>query len=52
VGWGHAAGRCVGLGYLRGEAALVSHQGTPIELDLFGEPVAARAWDRWNPSSA
>ena len=51
AGWGHAAGRCVGLGYLRGDAAQVIHRGTPVQLDLFGEPVAARAWDRWTPLS-
>ena len=47
AGWGFHAGRCVGLGYLRGDAAQAAHAGTPIDVDLWGEPVAATAWDAW-----
>ncbi len=47
VGWSPKAGACVGLGYLRGPAALATHLGTPVQIDLWGAPVAARAWDRW-----
>jgi 4-methylaminobutanoate oxidase (formaldehyde-forming) len=47
VGWGWAAGRCVALGYVRGAAAAVSHAGTPVTVDLWGQAVGARAWDRW-----
>jgi 4-methylaminobutanoate oxidase (formaldehyde-forming) len=47
AGWGFKAGRCIGLGYARGDAALRQHQGTPVVVDLWGEPVAATAWDRW-----
>jgi glycine cleavage system aminomethyltransferase T/glycine/D-amino acid oxidase-like deaminating enzyme len=47
VGWSLKAGACVGLGYVRGAAAQVVHQGTPVQVDLWGEPVAARAFDRW-----
>jgi 4-methylaminobutanoate oxidase (formaldehyde-forming) len=52
VGWSLKAGACVGLGYLRGAAALASHAGTSVSIDLWGEAVAARAWDRWPPSPA
>jgi glycine cleavage system aminomethyltransferase T len=45
VGWSPAAGACVGLGYVRGAAALKVHAGTPVLIDLWGEPVAATAWD-------
>jgi len=47
VGWSLKAGACVGLGYVRGAAAQVVHQGTPVQVDLWGQPVAARAYDRW-----
>jgi 4-methylaminobutanoate oxidase (formaldehyde-forming) len=45
AGWSPAAGRCVALGYLRGEAANRPHAGTPVVIDLFGERVGATAWD-------
>ena len=51
VGWSPKAGACVGLGYVRGDAAQAVHEGTPALIDLWGEPVAATAWDRWTPSS-
>ena len=47
-GWGWAAGRCVALGYVRGDAAAVAHAGTPVTVDLWGQAVGARAWDRWS----
>ena len=47
VGWSLKAGACVGLGYVRGAAAQAVHQGTPVQVDLWGQPVAARAFDRW-----
>ena len=52
AGWGFAAGRCVGLGYLRGELAHAVHEGTPLAVDLWGEAVAASAWDAWPPRKA
>ncbi|MCB2019187.1 MAG: GcvT family protein [Burkholderiaceae bacterium] len=52
AGWGYGAGRCVGLAYLRGAAANRVHAGTPISIDLWGEPVAATAWDVWPPKKA
>jgi glycine cleavage system aminomethyltransferase T len=48
AGWGWAAGRCVALGYVRGDAAAVVHARTPVSVDLWGEAVGARAWDRWS----
>ncbi|MFO1217276.1 MAG: FAD-dependent oxidoreductase [Burkholderiaceae bacterium] len=45
AGWSPAAGRCVALGYVRGEAANRPHAGTPLAIDLFGERVSATAWD-------
>jgi len=47
AGWSLRAGACIGLGYVRGDAAQHVHEGTPLLLDLWGEPVTARAWDRW-----
>jgi heterotetrameric sarcosine oxidase gamma subunit len=47
VGHSLRAGACVGLGYVRGAAAQQVHAGTPVQIDLWGEPVAATAWDRW-----
>jgi 4-methylaminobutanoate oxidase (formaldehyde-forming) len=52
VGWSLKAGACVGLGYVRGAAAQQRHQGTPVQVDLWGEVLAATAWDRWPPPSA
>ena len=52
AGWGYAAGRCVGLAYLRGGAANRVHAGTPVTIDLWGEPVGATAWDVWPPKQA
>ncbi len=49
AGWSAQAGRCVGLGYVRGAAAARAHAGTAIRVDLWGEPVQASAWDRWLP---
>jgi 4-methylaminobutanoate oxidase (formaldehyde-forming) len=49
AGYSPKAGACVGLGYLRGAAAQAAHAGTPVQIDLWGEPFAARAFDRWPP---
>jgi 4-methylaminobutanoate oxidase (formaldehyde-forming) len=40
----------VALGYVRGPAAQQVHAGTPVQIDLWGQPVAAKAWDRWLPA--
>ena len=47
AGWSLKANACVGLGYLRGDAALRAHAGTPVTVDLWGENIPATAWDRW-----
>jgi 4-methylaminobutanoate oxidase (formaldehyde-forming) len=52
AGWGWRAGRCIGLGYVRGEAAQHAHAGTPAALDLWGRAVPATAWSRWPPPAA
>jgi glycine cleavage system aminomethyltransferase T len=41
AGWSPKAGACVGLGYVRGDAALRVHNGTPVLVDLWGDPVTA-----------
>ena len=52
VGWSDAAGACVGFAYLRGAAATQACDGRAVTLDLWGEDVKARAWDRWKPGVA
>jgi len=52
AGWSDAAGRCVALGYVRGEAAARAHAGAAIAVDLWGDVVAASAWDSWNPAAS
>jgi glycine cleavage system aminomethyltransferase T len=49
VGWSPKADACVALAYVRGDAARRAHAGTVVEIDLWGEPVAASAWDTWPP---
>jgi 4-methylaminobutanoate oxidase (formaldehyde-forming) len=51
VGWSPKAAACVGLGYVRGAAAQREHHGSPVQIDLWGEPVAATAWDHWPPET-
>ena len=46
VGRGWAAGRCVTLGYGRGDAAAAGHAGTSDTVDLWGQVVGATAWGR------
>jgi 4-methylaminobutanoate oxidase (formaldehyde-forming) len=45
AGWGLQAGRSLAMGYVRGAAALETHQGTSMQIELWGEVLAARAWD-------
>jgi glycine cleavage system aminomethyltransferase T len=45
AGWSPVAGACVGLGYVRGDAAQRVHAGTRLTIDLWGDPVGATAWD-------
>jgi 4-methylaminobutanoate oxidase (formaldehyde-forming) len=45
AGFSIAAGRCIGLGYARGAAAMRTHAGSAASIEVWGEPVAARGWD-------
>jgi 4-methylaminobutanoate oxidase (formaldehyde-forming) len=45
AGYSTAAGRCVGLGYVRGDVAARAHAGTAASIEVWGEAVAATAWD-------
>jgi glycine cleavage system aminomethyltransferase T/glycine/D-amino acid oxidase-like deaminating enzyme len=50
VGWSPRAGACVALGYVRGDGANQSHAGTPAQIELWGERVAVKLYDRWPPA--
>jgi glycine cleavage system aminomethyltransferase T len=45
AGWSPRAGACVALAYARGAAAQQVHAGTPVQVDLWGRHVTARAFD-------
>ncbi|CAN7553561.1 GcvT family protein [Polaromonas sp. LjRoot131] len=47
VGWSPLAGACVALGYVRGDSANQAHAGTPAQIELWGERVAVKLYDRW-----
>jgi 4-methylaminobutanoate oxidase (formaldehyde-forming) len=47
AGFSPLAGACVALGYVRGEAANQPHTGTPAQVELWGERIDARLYDRW-----
>jgi glycine cleavage system aminomethyltransferase T len=47
VGWSPKANACVAFAHVRGETATHRHAGTRVEIDLWGERVAATAWDQW-----
>jgi 4-methylaminobutanoate oxidase (formaldehyde-forming) len=49
AGWSLKAGSCMALGYVLGEAVAAVQDGTAVQIDLWGEAVGARAWDRWSP---
>ena len=50
VGWSSQAGACVAMGYARGVSAQRQFAGDAIQIELWGERIAAKAWDRWMPS--
>ncbi|AMO23160.1 FAD-dependent oxidoreductase [Ramlibacter solisilvae] len=50
AGYSPLAGCCVALGYVRGAAAQVRHEGSEAHIDLWGEAVAVRLHDRWPPA--
>ncbi|MEI8031365.1 MAG: FAD-dependent oxidoreductase [Comamonadaceae bacterium] len=47
VGWSPRAAACVALGYVRGAAANQTHDGTAAAIELWGERVPVRLYDRW-----
>ena len=47
VGWSPKAGACVALGYVRGAAANQPHEGTSAAIELWGERMVVRLYDRW-----
>ena len=49
MGWSPLANACVGLGYVRGEGATSLHDGTEAHIELWGEAVSVKLYDRWLP---
>jgi len=47
VGWSPRVGTCVGLGYLRGDGANVLHDGALAGVELWGDAVPVKLYDRW-----
>ena len=47
AGWSPLAGACIALGYVRGVAAQETHAGAPAQVDLWGEAISVRLFDRW-----
>lgn len=47
VGWSPLAGACVALGYVRGNSANHPHAGTPADIELWGERVGVKLYDKW-----
>ena len=47
AGWSPLANACVGLAYVRGDAARLAHNGTLAEILLWGESCPVRLFDRW-----
>ncbi|MBL8304903.1 MAG: FAD-dependent oxidoreductase, partial [Ideonella sp.] len=51
AGWGWHAGACVALAWVRGDAAQRVHEGTPVQVDLWGRAVPARLRERVPPGA-
>ena len=49
VGWSALASVCVGLGYVRGPGANAPHDGTVAHIELWGNSVPVKLYDRWPP---
>ena len=47
VGWSPLANACVALGYVRGVGANVAHDGTPAQIELWGDAVPVKLYDQW-----
>ena len=52
VGWSPLAGACVALGYVRGNSANHPHAGTPAHIELWGERVGVKLYDKWPPAKS
>ncbi|EJL82747.1 glycine cleavage system T protein (aminomethyltransferase) [Polaromonas sp. CF318] len=52
VGWSPLAGACVALAYVRGGSANHAHDGTPAQIELWGERVGVKLYDRWPPAKS
>ena len=52
AGWSPLAGACVALGYVRGNSANHPHAGTPAQIELWGEQVGVKLYDRWPPTQS
>jgi glycine cleavage system aminomethyltransferase T len=51
AGWSDAAGRCLGLAYVRGSESLAVDASRAWTLDLWGTQVPVRPCDRWSAPS-
>lgn len=47
AGWSPLAGACVALGYVRGNSANHPHTGTPAHIELWGDRVGVKLYDKW-----
>jgi 4-methylaminobutanoate oxidase (formaldehyde-forming) len=47
AGWSPKAGACVALGYVRGPAAAPAHNGTAAHIELWGEKIGVKLFDKW-----
>ena len=47
VGWSPLANACVALGYVRGGVCAMAHAGTAAQIELWGEPIGVKLFDRW-----
>jgi glycine cleavage system aminomethyltransferase T/glycine/D-amino acid oxidase-like deaminating enzyme len=52
VGWSPLAGACVALGYVRGNSANHPHAGTPAQIELWGERIGVKLYDKWPPAKS
>ncbi len=50
AGYSPLADACVGLAYLRGDGANRMHDGTSAQIELWGERIDVRLYDRWPPA--
>jgi glycine cleavage system aminomethyltransferase T/glycine/D-amino acid oxidase-like deaminating enzyme len=52
AGYSPLAGACVALGYVRGASANQPHDGTPAQIELWGDKEDVRLYDRWPVAAA